>query len=529
MKKFVSLLLAGTCVFSGAMLSACGSGGGSVGENVLKVYTLSQGYGHTWLENIAKEFVKESWVQEQFPGASVDVDYSELEASASTYITSGNANPYDVLFAASQFSSYMIPGGYLKDLTEDVYEKNVPGENVLFKNKIHSNSVLDSVAYEDNGKKVYYAIPYQQGFTGIVYNATVLEELRLEEPRTTDEWVAVMETVKGLGANEYYNPTTSLITYGGSAYMEYLIHTWWGQYEGAEEYRNFFEGYDSATGELSPAVLQQRGRLEALKALEAVAGKSKGYTAIEPNVGRATYMNAQTRLLVGEALFMANGAWFNNEMKTIRQGLIKKYGSVDEVKFMRTPVVSSIIEKTQSIPDDETLSNVIAAIDNGESSYGTVTPADFATIKNARSYYYSGRDASGAVIPNSTHNYELATAFVRYLATDKAIEIYMRDTDGCDTPFAYDLENKNSELFNGLSAFQKDRLSDLYKKGLQPLPMPAMCPLVKDGGWAAFKSASVWSEIVNGRSAETLFNDDYSYWTKNNNSMWDLCLRQAGI
>ena len=470
MKKIISLTLCATCAISSLSFVACNGKEDVNASNVLKVYALSQGYGHEWLDSIAASFKEEEYVKQKFPDLEIKIDASELESSASTYITSGEANPYDVLFGA-KLSSYMRPNGYLADLTQSVLEAEIPGEvgedgkAITLKNKIYSKNVLDGVAYADaSGNKTYYSMPYQMSFTGVVYNATKLDKLGLDVPRTTNEWINVMNAVKSkTGENaDKYKRAESLITYGGSAYLAYLLSTWWGQYEGATEYLNFYNGYDSATGELSPNVLLQDGRLEALKALEAVAGTANGFCYIEPNVGRATYMNAQTRLLTGDAIFMANGTWFNNEMKTIREGLEKRNGSVDEVKFMRTPVVSAIINKTPTIKDDKTLSAVIAAIDEGKTEYPDVSSEDFAIVKEARRYYYGGDDFSSVVIPKSTKKMDLAVEFVKYLATDKALGLYVRDTDGCDTAFTYDVRTKDAAVYEGLSAFQKDRITDVY-------------------------------------------------------------------
>lgn len=536
MKKVVAFFLTVVSCLSACFLTACKKE--EDGVNVLKVYVLNQGYGRAWLDKIADAFEAESWVQEQFPGATVRVDASELESSSVTYINAGDANPYDVLFA-SKFSSFMKEGGYLADLSLGVFEAQVPGENVTVKDKLRSNVTLEGLAYtKADGTTAYYSAPYQETYTGVVYNATKLSALGFEVPRTTDEWVAIMQAVKDLnGSNSAYKRSTSIITYGASTYLTYLLYAWWAQYEGAEEYLNFYNGYDSATESVSPNVLRQSGRLKALEALEKATEKKTGFVLMESSTGRAAYMNAQTKLFTGDALFMANGDWFNNEMKTIRDGLKDRLGSVDEVKLMQTPVISSIIEKTPTINDDATLSAVVKAIDENKTSYENVSDADFQIVKTARRSYYSSQDISCGVVPESSKNKYLAYAFMRYLATDKANEIYSRETDGCHTSYNYNLKEKSPDVYNGLSDFQKSKLSDLYEKELKPFPYFGMCRLVNNGTLAPFKSASVQNLLVTGgvdkgsysSIAEKLFEDDYTYWTRNANAMWNLCLRQAGV
>ena len=62
-----------------------------------------------------------------------------------------------------------------------------------------------------------------------------------------------MAKVKAMnGENETYPYTTSFLTYGASTYVSYLINTLWAQYEGSDEYINFFNGIDSDTNSMSP-------------------------------------------------------------------------------------------------------------------------------------------------------------------------------------------------------------------------------------------------------------------------------------
>ena len=68
----------------------------------------------------------------------------------------------------------------------------------------------------------------------------------------------------------------------------------------------------------------------------------------------------------------------------VREGLISANGRCDTIKMMKTPVISSIIKQTSTINDDKTLSAVITAIDNGETSYPNVSAEDFQRILKAR-------------------------------------------------------------------------------------------------------------------------------------------------
>ena len=95
-----------------------------------------------------------------------------------------------------QLEGFLGEGNSAVDLTELVYEKTIPGENVTFAKKMF-DSVLESnrdpsSTAED---RTYYTATFASGMTGIAYNATVLAALGFEEPNTTDELFAICESI----------------------------------------------------------------------------------------------------------------------------------------------------------------------------------------------------------------------------------------------------------------------------------------------------------------------------------------------
>ena len=117
---------------------------------------------------------------------------------------------------------------------------------------------------------------------------------------------------------------------------------------------------------------------------------------------------------------------------------------------MKTPVISSIIEKCTTIPDDDTLSKVIDAIDAGEESYGQVSAEDFAKVKEARKIVLPVGNHT-IMIPAYATAKEVAKDFVRYLATDGANNVFMEYSNGASMPFNYDVENRGSRTVQFLS------------------------------------------------------------------------------
>ena len=268
--------------------------------------------------------------------------------------------------------------------------------------------------------------------------------------------------------------------------------------------------------------------------------KNNGYTNLNPSSGREAYRETQNNLLLGKGLFMANGDWFDNEMKVFREGLISANGRCDTIKMMKTPVISSIIKQTPTINDDKTLSAVITAIDNGETSYPNVSAEDFQRILKARVCVYSIGPGHNAVVPKTAKAKTLAYDFLIYMATDKANEAYIKATNGASLPFNYDCKAKNPTLFESLSPMQKDRLEffNNYQTEVDILPATAAFPLVLFGGLAPYKSCGDQPgyHFLNGDSkgsyatlAEKIFYDDVNYWTEEFDRRWNNALALAGL
>lgn len=546
MKKVITILL--SAVLTAGVFAGCGNRVDSSDPQTLEVYLYNAGYGEDWCQDLLDAFAAEAWVQEKYPDLTIAFEPDETSSRAQELLAaSERANKYDLVLGTG-LESLLGPDAQALDLTEVVYESQVPGEDILFKDKLLP-SYLESAAYKGRANSeeetAYYQVNWASGMTGIIYNETKLNALKADVlknvlpndvPNTTDELLAVLRAVKDAnGANSAYTETTSFATYGASSYAHYLYYIWWAQYETSAEYINFYNGIDSATESRSPAIFLQDGLLEALSVLETIYYRDNGYVWINPNTGREAYRETQNRVQLGNALFMANGDWADNELATLREGLIEQNGSADEIKLMRTPVISSIIDHTPSIPDDATLSAVVNAIDKGETSYGSVDPEDFAIVKAAREVVYSIGPGHNAFIPSYAAGKEVAIDFLRFMATDKAQEIYIRSTNGASLPFKYDLKAKNEALYNEISPMQQDRIDYFAEMEVNVLPSQASFPLVRYGGLSLMASGNPIEAFTEAHSkeqyssvAEMAHQREYKYWSSEGNANFNNCLSQAG-
>ena len=258
-------------------------------EEKLQIYLYNAGYGYKWCEDILAAFKEEAWVKEKYPNMKVTFEKDELATRARELLGAPKkVNKYEIVLSTSLENS-LGPDAPVVDLTDEVYNSEVPGEGVLYKDKM-IQSYLNSAAYNGKGAsadaKRYYQINWASGMTGMIYNEDKLAALGFDVPNTTDELVQIMADVKALNGSHPSYPVdkaqsdaikqTSYATYGSSAYANYLYWTWWAQYQTAEEYANFFNGVDSETNTLSSAIFSQTGLLRTLEVLESYMHKDTG-------------------------------------------------------------------------------------------------------------------------------------------------------------------------------------------------------------------------------------------------------------
>ena len=172
MKKFLSMALV-VCVFLSTLsLAGCGKKE-ETSATQLDIYILDAGYGTEWLNKVSEEFKAQDWVKEKYPDLSIEIDTNAESSYAEGKITAGaNANPYDLLFGINLQTVYSKRDSnrntLLLDIT-DVYESEVPGEQVLVKEKMLESAIVANAYTDISGETAYYAVPWAGGINGIHY------------------------------------------------------------------------------------------------------------------------------------------------------------------------------------------------------------------------------------------------------------------------------------------------------------------------------------------------------------------------
>lgn len=558
MKKSAKRILTLACigVLSTSAFAGCGGNVVSDTDQTLEVFAAKLGYGSYWCEAELNAFKEQDWVKEKYPELKIIFEESADRSAINTRLSAGEGrNSVDLIFSDS-VGPYMgkdrTGKEYSCNLTDVVYNTMVPGEDVTvydklldtYKESLMNYSVGESALEQKDFES--YNFNWASGMRGILYNEELLSGFGYDHaPRTTDELIEASEKIKQGNAN--YDKGYAFMWSGEADYIGDMYSVWWAQYEGYRQYYNYYNGifYDGRNYiEKSSKVFEQEGRRESLQTLIDVMNNGDGYMySYGASIG---FKAAQKYFIDGNGVFMANGDWFAEEMK---DDMAK---SQYTIRMMRTPVISSIIKKTNSINTDEQLRTVIARIDSGcktvdeaksfkgaagDADISAVTEKDYQTIVAARGVVYSTGPDCDTCIPIYATGKEVAFDFLRFLATDIAQEVYMKATGGASLPFKYNVKEKNPELYNSFSDVQKDRYVMNFESVAEPtvLPKTESFPLVKFGNlsdWSSFalnRTTIVSFARASGETGAAALERDIEYWQANNGRAWSEALRLAGL
>ena len=532
-------------IFSFVFAFACATGCKMIkdtGRNCIDVYCLNAGYDVQWCRDMLEAFVNEDWVLEKYPEVTYSFFSNDMESEAASKLNSGEkGNQYDIMFTTSLDQKY-INSEYLAELTDDVYGQVIPGESLTYEEKCFEsyNETNKYVDIDDTSdKNRYFVAPWAGGMNGILYNAELLATLTDEIPRTTDDLIDICKEALANKDkdNGKYDKGYSFIHYKGLGYWSYIFPVWWAQYEGVDEYNNFWNGIvkDGNESILSSKIFEQKGRLESLKLFEELLDYNTGY--ITATGYDQDYMTVQTRFLNGNGLFYVCGDWFDMEMSSMRADIIEQNGWAYTIKQMRTPIVSAIVNKltyrdgSGNRMSNEMLSQLIKAIEEGKDSYDGVSEGECEYVKAAREVVHSIGPGPQAIIPVYAKEAAIAKDFLLFMASDKGNEIYIKATNGASLPFKYDIMNKSPETWAQLSPLQQDRLAYFNDSSLtvNTLKYGENSPLSRYGGVREFTTSNYWQLLASAEknmTAQEIYDKTLEDWTE---SKWEVALSKAGL
>lgn len=463
LKKVVAMVIATGCL----MGCACGTAQ-KIDPNVedtknLYIRALNRGYGTVWLEEIAKDFEAET-------GINVDVKPTSSADTINSTMGQGpnSTNDTDIYFVVSHarttrnnYQGLWKKQGYPEGLMDlnPLYEMKVYGEDITFGDKmVDSFRTVSNMGTKENPQ--YYTVPWSTGVMGMTYNIDVFKMLYGETyeeklPNTTTELLNLAKDIKGKGGVPFIFP--GQLDYFSMA----MFNVWWAQYSGYERYSKFYEGlaYDAEfdTYTQSPDIFKDQGRLKAIEAIYDLINYEAGlYWQNGWSYDSTNFTDLQVRYLTAsnKVAMMPNGDWLENE--SAEQGS-------SEFGLMKTPVLSSIIDRLSTIKDDATLSAVVDYVDGTTTvAPSGVSKEDIEEVRVARNMYTSHGLSHTCYIPAYSNAKNNAFKFLTYLASDKALEKFADVVGGGYLPF------KHEYTSNNVSAFERDiasLLSDMVYCG----------------------------------------------------------------
>lgn len=460
-KKILSVVCAVFMVFA---VTGCGgtSGGtqGTEGKTVtLQIKAFNGGYGTEYLEQMGTAFSTINKNVRVVVKQTVDTPSDIAKIEAGTYVC-------DILVHTTNVNSRGIRGEYLP--LNDVYETELEGENKTVAQKLGENA--DQFLYY-NGN--YYAMPVADGMTSLIYNKTTLDaalgEGNWSLPRTTDELYALSTALINKEGGGYY-PFTYTIDVEGE-YQYWMTFTFLAQLLGVEGYYKGLQGY--IKNESGEYVFDTDGEgLYGLEEIGLALKETQRFNGSENGMASKwcdsmNFSDAQAMFLgygygsreKGKVAFMVNGDWVYNEMKFLISD-----DNPQDIRMMKMPVSSEIVNYTDTIKDDKELAAVIEAVDNGIDSLTgegyDVSREDFDRIAEARGVVFSLLTQQIACVPSNCRQPEIAKKFLAFLASSTGCQIYSKAQEGDCSP--YDRTPQQGVTPNSFIQSKLDILAEPY-------------------------------------------------------------------
>ena len=160
----------------------------------LQIYVFNAGYGTKWCTDMIELFKEQDWVKEKYPNLIIpSPTINDVTEFAESRLSAGEkGNSYDLMFAVNLDYNTGPTGDFL-DLTEVVYNSDVPGENIKWKDKSlesynESNTYIDPA---DLSVKKQYLTSWAGGMDTIFYNENLLMQFAILDVLKTCQLTAL--------------------------------------------------------------------------------------------------------------------------------------------------------------------------------------------------------------------------------------------------------------------------------------------------------------------------------------------------
>lgn len=525
-RKFIKQTVAFLCVATCVGSVACGKKDKVPDtEETLSIHVSDSGYSTEWITSMLDLFKEQDWVKEKYPNLVIDPHLdSEHTATGYQYVLNGaDLCDYDLIATLSDGCEYYnrkdSNGNLYFEELSDVYQMEVPGENIKLIDKVDSRWYDMQQTEMMDGTIKYFSVPYLNSSMGLLYNEDVLVRAfgaNCVTPKTTDEFYTFCQNLVAKGE-------VPIVSCASTNYWEAMFPIWWAQYEGIEGYKNYW--YGTKDGKFDSSVTQQLGRKYALMVLDSLLNAGNGFLHPDNTIKEFIFM--QKYFIAGKGAITCNGDWFTAEMEE----------DTSHIRWMKTPVISYITEKCTTVKTDAQLSAVVGYIDDNQTfeqaaqsyntaGYGTLDKADYDKIYEARNCVFA-RGGAHFSVPSYAKGKQVAIDFIRFTASDIAIEVMMDATRGFVSPYKF---TPSTEKLATYSPMWQDRyasvntacyIPDYHKFRLNYLGGLSLLRAPIDTSFMA-------SNPKDRRDPIKMYEDSYKYYTDNNNANWNGVLDKAG-
>lgn len=362
-------------------------------------------FGKTFMEDIVSGFT------EKYPEYKVDLRTSKNAQTIANSLQKRKNDTTDIYF--NQVSIFTNYTDLFADLSE-IATETIPGETKSIKDK-YDKSLYESLKNENGELKT---LGWAGSTTGIFYYADVLEDEGIDVPRTTDE---LADLVTSLGETK---KSFVQLKDARMGYYQYLVKAWMAQYAGLDYYNNnWLQLKDESGNTPSKEVYlsETDGRKQALDVLGSLLNSK---TIIEDldKYKVATYFN------LGDAVMMANGNWVFGEVAALKE---------KNIKMMRTPVISALAQKLETVADDKELAALVSAVDNVLDNGATVSltgsgydvsQADWDKVYAARTMVYNNGSEHAMIVNKYTNAKDGVKKFIQYYYSDEGLAKFINAT-----------------------------------------------------------------------------------------------------
>lgn len=513
------------------LFSGCTGPGGKNDPDTLRIQIYYGGYGTKWLQ---EDMVK--LYQEKYPDQKVDVRVVYKQSDALEELKSG-ASTTDLYFARGDMFRFVIQptnlfGTQYETLIEDItdiYNEVLPGESVTMKEKM-DESFSEYAGVEKADGTHYYTAPWAIGQNGLIRNNAIWKE-EWGTPRTTDELFDVLDKIKSEGNYPI------IFSLNEGQYWDAFYHIWFYQYEGYQNYLNFFNGIDALGRENQPEIFLYEGKLESMKVVSRILNPDNGYWDTS-RCGSISFTSAQQYFLDGtyNNPLTCNADWMNYEL--IDGG---NSSSDINVEMIKTPVVSALGTKLGIT--DKTLAEIVDYVDGTtdaapsfSSTEGYTNEEVIDRVREARGMNPTSSSMHNAWIPIYARNKDAAKRFIQLMATDEGIETFVKATCGYLLPYKYDYSTLESVMSPFIKSTNEKIIASFASQEDDERIIPVY--ISKSRLWA-LGGLSVNGNNLNGsiisrfcainpadrKTAEQIFEEDYN----GVKSRWSSYLAVAGL